>query len=749
MAGSMSSQAQISGKVMIQTTENAYPANDAYIRCISTDEVVIANENGEFMMPECAKGMGVIIAHVSAKLDTFFIDETIKDGHVFYLSSGNELTTATVESKRQTYGISSLDAKTTINLGEREFQKAACCNLSESFENAPAIDVSFGDALTGTRQIKMLGLDGVYTMMSREFMPGIRGINSYYGMSFVPAAWIDGIQITKGAGSVVNGYESMAGQINLELKKPYGKEVRMFDQFVSESGRSETDLMANFDLNSKLATSVFIRSAFRPTSMDRNSDGFLDNPLEQKFQAMNRWQFNSTKGYEGQFSMTYTNDHKEGGQTSFVDDSDPAAYGIDINNEQFDVWAKLGKTFKDKPYQSFGSQYGFSTSSINSTYGNSAQSTHYKALGKTYYVNVMFQSILKTTLHNYKMGVSALHDDLQETYQTKSYDRNESVIGAFGEYTFSPNHDFDLVLGARTDYNSIYGMSVTPRIHIKKRLNKDKTTIRLSSGMGRRTANIYAEHQYIFASARVISIDSTEANSAYGLKQEVSINSGISLNHKFKFLLFPAELITDFFYTQFFNEVVVDREASNTILPGPGPFFNEARFYNMENGTKAKSFQIQLDVQPRRRTELRFAYRMFDVTTDYKNYGTLQKPFVAKHRGFINVTQSTRNKWQFSSTFQIYGPQRVAGGQMVDELYVSEQTPVFTLLNFQVSKDFKKNISAYIGVENILNYRQDNPIIGANTPFATNFDASMVWGPIFGRMVYGGFRWRIKRPEKA
>lgn len=734
-------------------SEQKYPAIGAFVHCEYQTAGVITDSLGFFELSGCKEASAFVVEHVMSQPLRVEIKPG-KSSYTVYLESSEEVLKAAVATgKIKTYGLKSLDPKTTINLNEREFQKAACCNLSESFENAPAIDVNFGDAVTGTRQIKMLGLDGFYSMISREYMPSVRLLNSYYGMSFIPAAWVKGIQITKGAGSVVNGYESIAGQINIEMKKPFDTEKILFDQFISESGRSETDVMYRKDISRKLATSFFARAAFFPIEQDRNGDGFLDNPTGNQFQVMNRWQFYDIKDFEGELSVAYNKDTKVAGEME--GDLTKLYYNINIDNEQFDIWAKLGKIFPEKPYQSFGSQYGFNQSKMRSVYGYGANSFDYDAQARSFYANVMFQSIIKTTTHGYKIGLSEMLDQMEETVQrgwsSTTYQRTEAVTGAFAEYTWQPSDEKSIVLGLRTDYNNLFGWSVTPRMHSKFRFNKQNTTFRASAGTGRRTSNVFGQNQQMFASSRMIEVVPSNLGAAYGLDQEVAINAGMSLEHKMKFRLQPLTLLVDFFHTTFLNEVVFDRETDSIV-----------RFYNMTDGTRANSLQVQLDYQPLRRTEIRLAYRMFDVETKFldgrRSYmageeltsnmaGRIDKPFVARHRGFLNITQNTRKSWQFSTTFQVYGKQRIPGfkatntiaGTQLDRYY----SPAFVQLNAQVSKQFKSGFESFIGVENVLNYRQENPIINADQPFSAGFDASLVWGPVFGRMLYGGFRWRI------
>lgn len=726
---------EIKGIVSFQNGEKNEALAGAFVHWEGIPGGVFTNNKGEFVI-EHHHGAPILIASfASYKADTIEVLDMEKPVN-FILREDNELAGATVLARRITYGLSKIDPRTTVLLGEREFQKAACCNLSESFENAPAIDVSFSDAVTGTKQIKMLGLDGFYTLIGREYMPSVRTLNSYYGLSHIPAAWVDAIQITKGAGSVVNGYESIAGQINIELKKPFGKEKFLLDQFVSENGRAETDLMYVKDINQYVATSVLARYGVRGQENDRNKDGFLDMPKSQDFKIMNRWQFYTEAGLEGTANVSFHDNKQEAGQTAFYN-GDNTAYGIGIDSRVIDAFAKLGYARKGRELSSFGSQYNFNRSEMRSVYGSDANNNIYDAKSDQAYVNLLYESYIGNSFHQYQAGVSFLYDNVKETYAGYRFEREEAVPGAFFEYTYKPKETFSLVGGIRTDYNSIYGLSITPRFHGKYRFNKDKTAIRASAGMGRRTSNPLAQNQFIFASGREIKLQMTDPTLAYGLEQEVAINSGVSFEHEFRLTYMPATIGIDYFNTTFLQEVVVDRETAG-----------EVSFYNMKNGTRANSTQIQLDLSPARRTEIRLAYRMFDVQSTYQNANgttrTLAKPFISRHRAFINITQKTRTDWQFSTTATWYGPQRIAGDfERILNANIPVYSPSFYNWNAQVSKTFKKKFEVYVGGENILNFRQENPIQEAANPFDQNFDAGLVWGPIFGRMIYGGFRLRI------
>lgn len=717
----------LNGYVYGQDKKKKVPLEGAAILELGQPNGVLTDGNGLFEIELNENTTHIVVSYVSFISDTVDITDKVAVEIILQPVAGT-LGVVELNKQRRSYGLRSLDPKTTLHLREQEFQKAACCNLSESFENAPAIDVSFTDAVTGTKQIKMLGLDGVYTNITREFMPSVRGLNAYYGLSFIPAAWVEGIQITKGAGSVVNGFESMSGQINIEMKKPYGRDQFMVDQFISESGRSETDVMIRRDLSKQVATSVFGRFGIRPAQMDRNNDGFLDNPTSTQYQLMNRWQFHGNNGIEGQVNIAYNKDEKEAGQfgKGLV-----TPYQVLIDNEQLDVWAKLGKAYKDKPYKSFGSQYAFNTINSRTLYGSESGGKVLTTRGQTAYANLMFQSIFGNTNHEYKTGVSVMSDWIEESYDTFNVDRQEIVPGAYLEYTMRPDSLWILVSGVRADYSSLFGFFPTFRFHAKRNSRDDKTSLRFSIGNGRRTPNFFAQNQNLLISSKPI-VMNTRQGETRGVVQESSLNMGLSVQRKFKISYMPAELQMDFFRTTFYNELMTNREKSELVLE------------SLKDGTVANSAQAQLDIKPARRTEIRLAYRMFDVTSVYDGY-RVAKPLISKHRGFVNLTQSTRSKWQFSTTMQLYGPQRIPGLDFTMEDYNATYSPIFPLINAQVSKRLKsKPLEIYIGVENLLNYKQDNPIIGAANPLRPTFDATSVWGPIFGRMIYGGLRYRVK-----
>lgn len=748
----------LKGKVVeINNEKKQVPIAFAQVFWLGTNSGTITAENGTFAIDKDATTHFLVVAYAGFNSDTIAIVNFNKE-IIVVLKSGIVLDEARIIRRKKSSEISKLTPKLTVNLGRQELQKAACCNLSESFETSPSIDVSFSDALTGTKQIRMLGLDGVYTQITQEMMPSIRGLSSPYGMNFTPGTWVHSIQLTKGVGSVINGFESMAGQINVELKKPDGEEVLFADGYINQSGRSELNGGKMFKINERVQTGIMAHVSGRPFYTDQNKDGFADNPLGWQANVLNRWTYHNKKGWEGMFGIQGVYDTKQGGQTAYLKNGAKSnGYGLDVLNRNINIWTKNGYVFKDKPYQSIGTQVSLKINDLQAEYGNPnvyllekpgpidpfirKSTTNYSGLHKSAYVNLLFSSIIGTTIHTYTTGLSFQWDQISETLDRLStinkYARTEYVPGAFVEYNFKPNEDFTLVGGLRADYNNLFGAFVTPRLHARYMFNKDKTVFRFSGGRGQRTAAVFAENQKMYASNRRIILRPSNTKSAYGLNPEVSWNYGMSLSHEFKLNYRVASLNLDIFRTDFVSQVVMDYDFNS----------NQVNIYNLDGKSYANSAQIMFESEPFKRVDVRMAYRFFDVKTQQMG-GLLDKALLSPHRAFINMAYQTKRKLMFDLTVQWYGKSRMPITTMSPEVFIQPAySKSFVLVNAQLSKQFKKELMAYIGVENATNYRQNNPIVSADNPFHPNFDSSMIWGPIFGTMINAGFRYTIEKEK--
>lgn len=655
----------------------------------------------------------------------------------FFAVAQEKLDEVKIENK--TRGIQKSLSKTTntTTVTSKELLKAACCNLAESFETNPSIDVNFSDALTGTKQIKMLGLTSPYLLIAEENIPMVRGASQVYGLSFVPGTWVESIQITKGAGSVVNGYESISGQINTELIKPL-KDIPFFLNAYGDAGnRYELNTHFNQKFGPHWASSLLVHANTRVAKNDMNNDGFLDNPLGKQLNFTNRWQYtNAEKGWVSFFNLKYLNDQKQTGQVDFDSNKHQgttAFWGSEITTERLDFSTKIGYVFKGMPYQSMGFQNAFSYHNQASFFGLRT----YNIKQQSVYSNFIFNSIIQNTRNKFSTGLNFTLDRYSEQVDIVDYSRVDNSIGSFFEYTFDNGTSFSYILGGRIDYHNRLGVFVTPRMHL--RYNPwEFGVFRLSVGRGKRGANLFAENQHYFSSSRQFSIQSS-GGSMYGLAPEIAWNYGVSFNQKFRILNKNSEVTLDLYRTDFQNQVVVD------VLQNA----QQVVFYNLQGRSFANSMQLDFNIEPLHHLNIRNSYKYYDIATDYQS-GRFQRPLQARHRFFSNVEYESEptdknSLWKMDVTYNWIGSQQLPTTQNnpVGE-QLGTKSPAYSLVNTQVTRVFSKTFEMYLGGENIFNYRQGLAVLGADNPFGTYFDATIIYAPVFGRMFYAGLRFKVK-----
>ena len=723
---------RVKGVVLQENAKGKFePMPNASVYWLGTGKGVVTDSLGVFEINTDTSTQKLVISYTGFKADTLTVVHA-NDLKVIMASKG-QLNEVTIFSRQLGSFIPYLNPIRTQVMTGKELLKAACCNLSESFETNPSVDVSYNDAVTGSKQIQMLGISGNYTQLTVENLPGPRGLATPLGLNSIAGPWIESIQLTKGTGSVVNGFESIAGQINVELKKPESAEKLLGNIYVNDQGKTDLNLNVATKLNEKWSTALLLHDNFMNNALDMNMDGFKDMPTGNTFSLVNRYKYDNSNGVLAQFGVKVLNDQKVGGETSFNENSDKYTqnrYGLAINTQRYELFGKLGYVFPQQKFKSIGLQFNASDYQQASYFGL----TNYNANQQSFYTNLIYQSIINSTIHKFRTGFSFQYDKYNEDYNLNSYVRKEIVPGTFFEYTYTPNDKWSVVAGIRGDNNNLYGSFITPRLNIRYE-PVIGTVFRFSVGKGQRTANIFAENNSLFVSQRILMIMGQNNSGAYSLNPEISWNKGISLDQKFNLFNNPATLSLDYFRNDFKNQVIVDIESAKKI-----------HIYNLAGKSYSNSFQAEVNMTPVTKLDLRVAYRYFDVKQTYSG-NLLDRPFIAKHRAFLSVDYATNNDWKFNYTVTFNGKKRIVNPY---ESYVSfippTSSPSYYLMNAQVSKSFGINnpMDIYVGVENISNFFQQNTILSADDPFGPNFDASMIWGPVTGRMLYVGWRIKIK-----
>ena len=621
---------------------------------------------------------------------------------------------------------SRLEPLQTQKLGVAEFHRAACCNLSEAFETNASVDVSYSDAATGAKQIRLLGLSNVYVQMMTENNPNFRGVASLYGLDYIPGPWMESIQISKGAASVKNGYEAVTGQINVEYKKPNNSDPLTVNLFGSDNGRMEGNVDANVSLGKHVSTGLFMHYSNDKKNHDANDDGFLDRPRLEQINAMNRWTIN--KGaWHSELGFKFIKENRESGQTPHIH-PEQDLYEVALNTERYEAFMKNGIVLNHHNNTSIALILSASRHNLKSNYGYNT----YDLTQNNLYGSLLFETDIREK-HQLSTGLSFVGDFIDQTmlipgekplYNPK---REEYVPGAYVQYTYKPTHNITLLAGLRGDHHNQYGYFVTPRFHAKYD-PFEWLQLRGSVGKGYRSVNVLAENNNYLASSRVKNLYIAE-----NLDMEDALNWGFSASAHIPVGDKEISLTADYYRTEFNKQVVMDMETDP----------NGIYCYNLNGKSYANSVQVEAGFPLFRGFEVRAAYRFNDAKVTYN--GILkEKALQSRHKGLLTASYQTPNcekRWQFDYTLQLNGGGRMPSPDSANPLW-NERFKPYTVTHLQISKFFK-NCSFYIGAENLFNFTQSNPIIDAANPFGNSFDATMIWGPVHGRSLYAGIRWNI------
>ena len=643
---------------------------------------------------------------------------------------------------------------------------AACCNLSESFETSASVDVAYSDAATGAKQIRLLGLSGTYVQMITENTPNIRGLAQAFGMEYIPGPWMEAIQVSKGTSSVLNGYEAIAGQINVEYLKPQTQDPIALNAMISTETHAEVNASGGWDLNDKVSTGILFHAQNMSLELDHNHDGFLDMPKNTNVNLLNRW-YVKTGDYTGQFLVRGLYDRRQGGLTKEATDT-LSPYKIDLNTWRVDGFMKNGYVFD----ADLGTSIGIITSASYHNQQNTYGSRQWNAAQTNAYLNAIFQTSFDDSAtdlwdehhHNLSTGLSFNYDGYVEAIgregdETRRLDRWEVTPGVFAEYTYTYKDKVTLLAGIREDYSSTYGFFTTPRMNVRF-APFEWWTLRGSVGLGYRSPNAIADNAAYLASNREYYFSDGQLAIGDGqLAQERSMNTGLSTVFYIPMGKRELQLSGEYYYTKFLDGVIADMDRS----------MHSIVLYNMHDVEGAQYFshnwQVEASMEVLRGWTMTAAFRYTDVkqttfNTVANEYLLRDKPLQNKFKGIITTSYQTPLKtWQFDLTAQFNGPGRMPDGferpsdskQYFTDASGQVYHKWYPQLLGQVTKYFR-TWSIYLGAENMTNFTQDNPIVGERqggfvNPESADYDASMIWAPIHGWKMYLGFRWALEREE--
>lgn len=658
-----------------------------------------------------------------------------------------ELEDVQVTERRASVSRSRVSALDVQTLNSAELCKAACCNLSGSFETSAAVDVNYADAATGAKQIRLLGLSGTYVQMLTENTPNIRGLAQSYGMDYIPGAWMDAIQVSKGTSSVKNGYESVTGQINVEYLKPQTANHVAINAMIDKDLMAELNLTTALKVNDIASTGLLLHANGGGLEMDHNHDGFMDMPRGWNVNALNRWYIK--KGhYGGQVLVRGLYDRRLGGHTSEAKKSVANPYEIDLTTWRLDGFIKNGFILDHELNRSIGIIAAASYHDQKNRYGP----TQWNEAQTNAYLNAMFE----TDIDDCETDTAEQHGHRISTGLSVNYDRfseyDEVTPGAYLEYTYTYLDRLTLLAGVRADWSSRYGVFVTPRVNIRY-APFEWWTLRASAGLGYRSPHKIADNAQYLASSRVWKTPDK-------LSQERAVNAGATMTFYIPIGKRELQISGEYYHTRFLDGVITDIDRSMA----------ELNIYNMRDyrglQSYAHNWQIEATMEILRGWTMTAAFRYTDARQSTFNsakgdFELREKALQNRFKGIISTSyQTPLKKWQFDVTAQFNGPGRMPDGFVIpdgsNQYYRSGDVVYhkwYPQLMAQITKYFK-TASIYLGAENMTNFMQESPIVGVRNaegyvdPSQGGFDAAMVWAPINGWKLYIGFRWALDKPDE-
>ena len=690
-----------------------------------------SNEKGEFSFNKKGTGtVSLIATYVGYTKDTLLLKNGENKAELL-LKEQNELNAARVVGKQEGNFLSKITPVKTEVITAAGLCKMACCNLAESFENSASVTVGYADAITGARQIRLLGLSGIYTQMLDENRPVMRGIAAPFGLSYIPGQWLESIQIAKGPSSVVNGLEAITGQINLEHRKPTAEQPLFLNLFLSNALRTEANVASSLQLNNKWSTVMLGHFSTDPKGHDGNHDGFKDEPVSMQFNVSNRWLYLAENGMQIRFGFKALSDDRVAGMNEFKKGMDitPNLWGSEIKNTGLNTFLKVGIPLNADNSKNIATVIDYSWHRLNSFFGLNK----FDAIQNSAFVNVIFQNEINEN-HKLILGLSGQIDNLDETLTIREFTsadklsdvsvlypgREERSVGAYGEYTYTKGEKVSVVTGIRLDRNNIYGWLFAPRVNVKYAFF-DELIFRGSAGRGFRSPNQISDNLGILSTGRNIVLENNpdiEDAWTYGVNLTGYMPFGFDKK---------ASLSFDYFRTDFNSQLIVDQEFNTS----------EIRFYNLDGRSYTNTYQADFSVAPVERLTILATFRYNDARATLEGQGLVERPLVSRYKGVLNFQYATRmNKWTFDFTAQLNGPSKLpnfmGGGN----------SPVYPMFYAQVTKKFR-DLDVYIGGENLSNYRQKHPIMNASDPYSQGFNSTLIWGPLMGVKVYAGLRFTI------
>lgn len=710
----------------------AEPLQGASVKWMGTNKGTVSGDKGAFSILLPAKLPATLLVSFTG----YATDSIIVDNDQFLsitLREKNQLEKVTVRSPGRAAYLANTPVKAEV-ITSLELKKAACCDLAGCFETQATVQPQTTNIITNSKELRILGLSGIYNQVLIDGFPQIQGLTYTYGISSIPGTLVENIWVAKGANSVLQGYESISGQINVITKEPGNADKLLLNAYINSFAEKHLNAVVAFKKN-KWANLTAFHMVQPANRIDRDDDNFMDLPLLTRYMISTRWKKGDEAkwGWATQVAVRYLSEKRIGGQVDFnykEDKGSTNSYGQAVDIQQPELWFKTAYRLNEVH------RFAFYTSGFRQEQQSYFGVTNYKASQTNLYANLQYEfsyagnSVLKAGLSyrhlNLSENIAFFDNSLQRTYDGL-YRNQENIPGLFVENTWnSDSGKITLITGLRADHHNRFGWMVTPRALLKYQAT-DKLILRASVGRGWRTANIFPENIGMLVSSRDIIF-------AGPLQPEKALNFGFNATQKFRASDLEGYLSLDFYRTQFSNQVFPDYDSDPA----------KAIIRNFTGTSVSNGFQAELSGTFYQKLSMKAGYVLLDVYQQ-RNGAKEVLPFNPRHR--FNAAASfmpLSRKWHTDINMHWYGQQRLPDTKNNPAIYqMPGQSDAYTVVNAQFTYKLRQ-LDLYGGIENIFNFRQRKPLIGWQDPFGQYFDTQFAWGPTRGREMYMGVRFMVR-----
>ena len=706
-----------------------------------------SNENGLYQINDIPDGTHtIVISSVGYKTKSVKII-FIKNKKIiqnFLLTSENSLDEIVVSGSLRPVTKSASPVPVDV-YGKSFFKKNPTPSIFESLQNVNGVRPQLNCNVCNTGDIHINGLEGPYTFVLIDGMPIVSGLSTVYGLTGIPQALIERVEVVKGPASTLYGSEAVGGIINIITKKPSNSPELFVDSFSSSWGEVNSDIGFRYKASKKTEGLMGINYFNYQSIIDNNGDNFTDLTLQNRISIFNKLNFERKTNKLFTVAFRYVYEDRWGGETNWNKSfrGSDEVYGESIFTSR---WETFG-TYQFPSLENISLQFSANGHYQNSFYGtDSYNANQFIAFGQ-----FIFNKKIKKT-HDLLIGLAyrytSYDDNTFATFENDGITNKPSVMhlpGIFFQDEISINKRNKILLGVRHDFNSLHGSIFSPRVNYKWNSNDNKNILRFSVGNGFRVANVFTEDHAALTGARKVEFEEE-------LSPETSWNTNINFVKKMTFKNTFITLDASAFYTYFNNRILPDYETDP----------NKIIYTNLKGYSISKGLSFNSDITFQNGLTINLGTTLMDVTIT-ENGLKEQQLLTESFSGIWSISYRFKsNGIKIDYTGNTYGPMRLP--RLSDTDPRKESSPWFSIQNIQITKKLGDNWELYGGVKNLLNFTPVNnsiarafdpfdtsvifdsngqALLTPNNPYGLTFDPSYVYASNQGIRGFLGLRYTI------